>query len=124
MVFFCNKPIDLFQLYRDYDSKYIKIYVPSEYYDGYKEINKHRNIYKANVCYYFNLEENDYYYIDYYEENSFIEFIPPNPVKEGYVFEGWYKEKECLNKWDFESDFVKLEENSNEIKLYAKWRVK
>lgn len=122
VVFFCNKPIDLYELYRGYDNEYIKIYVPSEYYDGYKEINNQFNIYKANICYFLNLEENDYYYyVDYYEENSFIEFIPPNPVKEGYVFDGWYKEKECINKWDFEIDTVKLEENIEEIKLYAKW---
>ena len=44
-----------------------------------------------------------------------------SPKKEGYIFDGWYKEKECINKWDFEIDTVKLEENIEEIKLYAKW---
>jgi uncharacterized repeat protein (TIGR02543 family) len=46
---------------------------------------------------------------------------PTSPEKEGYIFDGWYKEKECINKWDFEIDTVKLEENIEEIKLYAKW---
>lgn len=27
---------------------------------------------------------------------------PPNPTKEGYIFDGWYKEPECVNEWNFE----------------------
>ncbi len=111
-------------------------YVPSEYYDGYVELNvRHpdivRSLYKANVCYYYNLEESDYYYVDYYDADSLIEFIPPDPVNEGYSFGGWYKEKECINKWDFENDIVpskEYDENGQyilkEIKLYAKWEEK
>ena len=123
--FFCNKPMDLFKFYTDRreDRHY---YVPSEYYDGYVELNvRHpdivRLLYKANVCYYYNLEKSDYYYVDYYDADSLIEFIPPDPVNEGYSFGGWYKEKECINKWDFEKDTVSLEEDEIEIKLYAKW---
>lgn len=40
---------------------------------------------------------------------------PNNPIKEGYKFDGWYKEKELKNKYNFdvmpESDIV----------IYAKW---
>ncbi len=33
-----------------------------------------------------------------------------------YVLEGWYKEKECKNRWDFDGDIVK-----GDMTLYAKW---
>ena len=47
--------------------------------------------------------------------NDIIE-EPEAPVEEGWQFEGWYKERECENKWDFSSDKV----TQNTI-LYAKW---
>ena len=36
------------------------------------------------------------------------------PVKEGYVFTGWYKDAECTDDWDFETDLA-----SEELTLYA-----
>ncbi len=42
--------------------------------------------------------------------------IPAAPTAEGYEFDGWYKENNCLNEWDFTTDKV----NGN-ITLYAKW---
>ena len=102
----------------------------------------------ANVSYIYNYEEapNDgYYWVDNYN-NDLIEYIPPEPTREGYVFDGWYKEAECINKWDFNSDktsasyvyYKELDESSTEeykefyeeyvnthtyveTKLYAKW---
>lgn len=41
---------------------------------------------------------------------------PDTPAAEGYLFEGWYKESECMNAWDFAADIV-----SADIILYAKW---
>ena len=48
-------------------------------------------------------------------ENETIE-QPENPVKEGFVFDGWYKEPACENKWDFGNDTV-----TEDVTLYAKW---
>ncbi len=42
--------------------------------------------------------------------------LPEVPVKEGYLFEGWFKETECENIWDFEKETV-----TADITLYAKW---
>ena len=42
---------------------------------------------------------------------------PTDPTKEGYTFDGWYKEKELTNLWDFDKNVV----NAN-ITLYAKWQ--
>jgi uncharacterized repeat protein (TIGR02543 family) len=42
---------------------------------------------------------------------------PSSPTKNGYVFDGWYKESTCINAWNFSNDHV----DSN-LTLYAKWR--
>lgn len=41
---------------------------------------------------------------------------PTDPVKDGYVFDGWYLSSDYSTRWNFESDAV----NGN-ITLYAKW---
>lgn len=41
---------------------------------------------------------------------------PDAPTADGYLFEGWYKEPECINAWDFAADTV-----SEDTTLYAKW---
>lgn len=41
---------------------------------------------------------------------------PAESSVKGYVFDGWYKESECKNKWDFVKDTV-----TKDITLYAKW---
>ena len=46
--------------------------------------------------------------------------LPPDPEREGYIFDGWYIEPECINKWDFETSPV-IEEDA-EFRLYAGWR--
>lgn len=85
----------------------------------------------ANVSYYYNYENspNDgYYWIDNYEYGERIEYIPENPLRDGYAFGGWYKESECTNIWYFERDTLpqaQYDENGKkmyqETKLYAKW---
>ena len=85
----------------------------------------------ANVSYDYNYEAspNDgYYWIDNYEYGEGIEYIPENPLREGYTFGGWYKESECINVWDFEEDTlpeIQYDEQGirvyQETKLYAKW---
>ncbi len=87
--------------------------------------------YAANVSYYYNYETapNDgYYWIDNYAYGEKIEYIPENPTRDGYTFDGWYKESECINAWNFEVDTLPEEQfNEEEItiyqetKLYAKW---
>lgn len=45
---------------------------------------------------------------------------PADPAKEGYAFEGWYKEKDYKTKWDFNKDKMPM----GNITLYAKWNTK
>jgi uncharacterized repeat protein (TIGR02543 family) len=100
----------------------------------------------ANVSYMYNYDdaENEgYYWADSYD-NDIITFIPPEPTRANYTFVGWYKEPECINIWNFETDKTgdelvidvetlpssynkfspnfppQYDENSG-IRLYAKW---
>ena len=41
---------------------------------------------------------------------------PTTPVKDGYQFDGWYKEAALNNAWDFAKDKVTVD-----ITQYAKW---
>jgi uncharacterized repeat protein (TIGR02543 family) len=41
---------------------------------------------------------------------------PADPTKDGYTFEGWYKEATFDNLWDFDVDTV-----TEDITLFAKW---
>ena len=114
-----------------------KYYLPGIDYDPNEELT---NIYKdfgvdlynfGNVSYMYNYEnaKNDgYYWIDDYDYGEKIEYIPENPERDGYTFDGWYKEPECVNRWDFDADTLPKvkytgdgEEIYQETKLYAKW---
>jgi len=41
------------------------------------------------------------------------------PVKEGWVFTGWYSDPACTQKWDLEKDTV-----TGSMTLYAGWQKK
>lgn len=42
---------------------------------------------------------------------------PEDPVRNGYTFEGWYKDIYLTEEWDFENDTVQ-----GNMSLYAKWK--
>jgi uncharacterized repeat protein (TIGR02543 family) len=41
---------------------------------------------------------------------------PADPTRSGYAFDGWYKESECTNAFDFTTEVV-----TDDLILYAKW---
>lgn len=45
--------------------------------------------------------------------------VPTKPTATGYYFDGWYKDADCINVWDFANDRV-----TDEVTLYAKWTKK
>ena len=124
-----------FKTYRTLMSERLKgSYLSESQMDSHKQ-----SLQAANVGYFYNYDNaplNGYYWIDDYDD-ALISYIPKNPIREGYVFGGWYKEPECINKWDFNKDKVPkkayayvLREDINreilvyeyvETKLYAKW---
>ena len=124
----------------------IMVYYPRRAYESvYEESVYGFTKTRANISYYYNYDsaENDgYYWVDDCDYGSTIEFIPPDPERDGYVFGGWYKEPECINEWDFETDtlpeekkemgeaykngefFVEEIQVYQETVLYAKWTLK
>ena len=121
--FYCGEVIDLICL--DAEHRNMEIYVPAEKYDLFKNVLSAQyfrgSLLKANVSYYLNYDENNYYYIDYYENGEKILYIPPIPQRDGYTFGGWFKEAECINQWNFDNDTLQISEETQEIKLYAQW---
>ena len=111
-------------------------FIPSTIDISSLNVSEYGYINNANVSYYSNYGDNSIYWIDDYENEELISYVPEDPKREGYEFDGWYKEPECINKWDFESDKVpgktyyedrhtKYYAMDNyeyiETKLYAKW---
>ena len=45
--------------------------------------------------------------------------VSEEPVKEGYVFTGWYTDRDCTQRWDMEKDTV-----TGSMTLYAGWEKK
>ena len=120
-------------------TKNFKVYVSynhmSEYGDYYNSFASNSDVdYShvtiANVVYYLNDDTEDSYFVDDCDNEKIVN-IPTDPIRDGYKFMGWYKEKECINKWDFENDIVskkQYDENNEyifiETSLYAKWKSK
>ena len=127
--FFCGNPMNLSHICARIKESNNHIYVPYDEYQLFYEVYGIKNnvcLEKANVSYYLNYPDgiykyNKYYYIDYYENGELIQYIPPIPEKEGYIFAGWYKEAECINEWNFEKDTIKYSKYRPVTYLYAKW---
>ena len=78
----------------------------------------------------FNYDNNPnegYFFVDLIEESGKLMKPPYDPRRDGYTFQGWYKDEACIKAWDFENDTVTIQfdEEGNhiyeEIRLYAKW---
>ena len=132
--------------WRKTESQTTKLYLSSLEYDEnqykgnlYKwHHDDYMSFYFANVSYmynYENAEHNGYYWIDDYDYGTKIDFVPEDPTREGYIFDGWYREPECIRKWDFAIDTLPeevTEEDEDgetvvtyqETRLYAKWTEK
>lgn len=88
------------------------------------------NIIPANVAYMFNYQDEPnegYFFVDLLETSGIIIEPPYLPKRDGYVFEGWYRDENCTKKWNFKTDTLTIDfdENGNriyeEFRLYAKW---
>ena len=84
----------------------------------------------ANTCFMYNYcgaPNGGYYFINEYERGGLIE-EPEQLFRRGAFFTGWYKEPECINPWNFETDTLpeaEYDENGElvfvETILYAGW---
>ena len=81
----------------------------------------------ANTAYMFNYEgepNGGYFFINNFDWGKKIDPAPYMPMRNGYEFKGWYKEPECINLWNFDSDTLPQESEigeNPETKLYAGW---
>ena len=112
--------------FRDTNNLYVHHQIHKEFFKLEWGVNP------ANVTYYYNdgrTENYGCYWLDNVPYGSLLDVLPPeNPVSKGKRFAGWFKEPECINAWDFETDTTpaeKLDEDGNviyqETALYAKW---
>lgn len=100
------------------------VFVPFERYRKYDYADP-SNQYKANISFKYNFEDlievpnYGYYWIDHLIEGEKLIVFPTDPIREGFIFDGWYTEAECINKADLDM-FVK-ENTAEETIFYAKW---
>lgn len=114
------------------------IYISSSLYDEEEfgssnlfECKYDINIKFANVSFMYNFGDSPYagyYWIDNLDYGTKIEYVPEDPVRDGYEFGGWYKEPECVTEWNFKEDTLpeqavtdEGDELYQETRLYAKW---
>ena len=121
-------PNVIFQLTSDFCNAAGYIVVPN----AYPTLTWHKdsNLIHANIAYIFNYEDNPnegYFFIDLIEETGKLTKPPYDPKRDGYTFDGWYKDEGCTEEWSFKEDevIISFDEEDNriyeEIKLYAKW---
>ena len=110
-----------------YENAKYNIFVSDSYYKKMVNIyGEDRVMLKsANVVYY--LDEHNSFFVDDCD-GTLVNVVPPVPYKEGYLFEGWYKDIECTNKWDFDNDVIPMKQYDEygnyifiETRIYAKW---
>lgn len=112
-----------------YDHNYLEDYDGIHCVTVYDEVA----IKAANTAYMFNYDDcpnNGYFFVNEFGYGEKAETTPYEPMREGYVFGGWYKEPGCITAWDFETDTLpqaRYDKDGRmiyqETKLYAKWNV-
>jgi len=106
----------------------LKVYVSEQFYNLVTNGDEEKNIFeqRGNVVYY--LDEETTFFVDDVDKAK-VNVVPPIPYKEGYTFDGWYKDLDYIEEWDFDKDLVPekiYNEEGNyqfiETKIYAKWK--
>jgi uncharacterized repeat protein (TIGR02543 family) len=98
----------------------LRLFVPESLYQEYQNIEGVKRLEKiktANTTY---IVDEEVYWIDHYYDGEYVTF-PEAPTKDGYVFNGWYKEQECINEWQEATDTYSKSEEVKTVNLYAKW---
>lgn len=113
-IFFIEEPNEMFGA-----NTSIKFFTTNEIYEKYNGKEDSFKVEIANIQYV--LEDEIYFIDDYRESEGSLILEPPVPKKDGYIFEGWYLEKEYINKWDFDNDLHIYDESQKATFLYAKW---
>lgn len=113
-IFFIEEPDEMFGA-----STGIKFFTTNEIYEKYNGKEDSFKVEIANIQYV--LDDEIYFIDDYRESEGSLILEPPTPEQEGFIFEGWYLEKEYINKWDFHNDLHVYNESQKVTFLYGKW---
>lgn len=98
----------------------MQVFVAESLYQGYQTLSNIKNsecISIANLSY---VVDNKIYWIDDYADGESIVF-PDAPIKEGFIFDGWYKDNNYVEKWNIETDKYIQNEDLASVKLYGKF---
>ena len=87
------------------------------WYEEFISIDETCSLSIANLTY---IVDKNEYWMGNYEEGEYVVF-PQAPTKDGFVFDGWYKEQECINEWQEATDTYSKSEEVKTVNLYAKW---
>lgn len=82
---------------------------------SYTVTNDIATIYEAKEFVNFNLNGSDAQIDTQIVDKNGKAIQPTDPIRNGYTFMGWYTDKECLTKFDFNTPITA------DITLYAKW---
>ena len=88
--------------------------------DNYKAYRRNYKI--ANLNYFYNYEgsgNGGIHFIDDLDEGETLEVIPPEPIREGYRFQGWYRDEACTEPFDL-TTYVR-KDTDGILSLYAGW---
>lgn len=93
----------------------------------------------ADIEFLYNYEgapNNGIYWLDDLETGEKLSYMPENPLRDGYMFGGWYADSECTTFYDFSLPYIKNEKyvrvsitdyyflcypKDYATKIYAKW---
>ena len=98
----------------------MQVFVAESLYQGYQTLSNIKNsecISIANLSY---VVDNEIYWIDDCADGESIVF-PDDPIKEGFIFDGWYKDNNYVEKWNIETDKYEKNEDLASVKLYGKF---
>ena len=100
-----------------------KFVVFESMYDWYQElfcVEESCSLVIANLTY---IVDGVEYWMDDCKDGQYVQ-IPPTPMKEDFIFDGWYKDEEFLVKWDFSVNRYEKPQDEVSLKLYAKFITK
>lgn len=115
----------LFCRYECYDGSIGKwrgeLYLPAIAEENYKRVGL--TAYSiANLNYFYNYEgsgNGGIHFVDDLDEGETPVVIPPEPIREGYRFQGWYRDEACTEPFDL-TTYVR-KDTDGILSLYAGW---
>ena len=94
----------------------VKVYIPNKTFNG-EQVEGYTF---ANVTFYYNYADNPNKGVFWIISTADKVYQPKAPKRDGYKFNGWYKQAECVNTFDFNGEYAEDET----LDIYAGWTKK